>query len=122
MNTIPPTETLSNHINQNGVKPGIKKLNQFIQVLQLRGTPALYSQDGKGELAMVHVKFFDPCGSWTWYATEFDGKDQCFGVVCGFERELGYFSLAELSQVKGAMGIGIEIDTHFLPQPLDKCK
>jgi hypothetical protein len=122
MKTIPATETLSRHINQNGVKPGVKKFNQFIQAMQLRGVPALYSQDGKGEQAFAYVKFFDPCGSWTWYASEFDGKDQCFGVVCGFERELGYFSLSELSRVQGAMGIGIEIDTYWTPKPLDKCK
>ena len=122
MKTIPATETLSRHINQNGVRPGVKKFNQFVQAMQLRGTPKLYSQDGKGEKAIAHVKFFDPSGSWTWYASEFDGSDQCFGVVCGHERELGYFSLSELSKVQGAMGIGIEIDTNWTPKPLDECK
>jgi len=122
MKTIPATETLSRHINQNGVKPGIKKFNQFVEALNLRGTPKLYSQDGKGGLAIAHVKFFNPCGGETWYASEFDGQDLCFGACCLHERELGYFSLAELSQVKGAMGIGIEIDTHWTPKPLDNCK
>ncbi len=45
---------------------------------------------------MVWVKFFDPTGSWTWYATEFDGEDEFFGLVHGFVKELGYFSLDEL--------------------------
>jgi hypothetical protein len=122
MKTIPANESLSRHINQNGVKPGIKKFNQFVEAMKLRGVPALYSQDGQGEKAIAHVKLFDPCGSFTWYLTEFDGSDLCFGACCLFERELGYVSLSELSVTKGAMGIGIEIDTHFTPQPLDKCE
>ena len=38
------------------------------------------SQDGKGDEAIVIVKFFDPTGGWTWYATEFDGKDIFSGL------------------------------------------
>ena len=58
--------------------------------------PGLYEQDGLGDDAIVHVKFFTPDSNWTWYATEFDGKDTFFGLVDGFEMELGYFSLSEL--------------------------
>ncbi len=70
-------------------------------------------QDGKdaGEHICV-VKFFDPTGSWTWYATEFDGEDTFFGLVDGFELEWGSFSLAELKSVRGALGLGIERDLY----------
>lgn len=61
----------------------------------------------------IIAKFFDPCGSWTWYATEFDGKDTFFGLVDGFEKELGYFSLSELQSIKGPLGIGIERDRYY---------
>ena len=71
------------------------------------------SQDGKGEEAICVVKFFDPTGSWTWYATEFDGKDTFFGLVDGFELEWGPFSLSELKSVKGPLGLGIERDRYF---------
>ena len=80
--------------------------------------PPLYSQDGKGDQAIAHVKFFTPDSSWTWYATEFDGKDTFFGLVDGFERELGYFSLAELSTAKGPLGLPIERDMHWTPTAL----
>ena len=53
------------------------------------------SQDGKCEEAICIVKFFDPTGSWTWYATEFDGEDTFFGLVDGFELEWGDFSLSK---------------------------
>ena len=71
------------------------------------------SQDGKGEEAICVVKFFDPTGSWTWYATEFDGKDTFFGLVDGFELEWGSFSLSEMQSVKGRFGLGIERDRYF---------
>ena len=61
----------------------------------------------------IVCKFFDPTGSWTWYATEFDGDDTFFGFVRGFENELGYFSLSELKNVRLPFGLGIERDLHF---------
>ena len=84
--------------------------------------PALYSQENEPD-PMVHVKFFDPTGSWTWYATEFDPKEGTFfGLVKGFEEELGYFSLAELESVRGRLGLGIERDLHFTPCRLSAIK
>ena len=75
--------------------------------------PDLREQEMAGDMAKIHVKFFDPTGSWTWYATEFDGDDTFFGLVDGHEKELGYFSLSELQSIKGRFGLGIERDMHF---------
>ena len=62
----------------------------------------------------IIVKFFDPTGSWTWYATEYNPKDKIFfGLVHGHDKELGYFSLKELESVKGPFGLGIERDRYF---------
>ncbi|HFC12985.1 MAG TPA: DUF2958 domain-containing protein [Anaerolineae bacterium] len=66
---------------------------------------------------IIVCKFFDPCSQWTWYATEFDGNDTFFGYVVGSAKELGYFSLTELSEFRGRLGLGIERDLHF-----DECK
>jgi len=108
---------------QNGVRPGPKKLAQFIEVLQLTETPALYSQEGQGDDALVHVKLFDPSGSWTWFITEFDEKEHvAFGLVDGHNAEVGYIDLNELANVAGRGGIGIEIDMHFKPQTLKACR
>ena len=66
------------------------------------------------------VKFFQPWGSWTWYAVEFDARDRFFGLVDGFELEWGYFSLRELKSVKGPWGLTIERDLYFgMPQMKD---
>jgi len=78
-----------------------------------KGIPKLGEQEHLGKNAIIHVKFFDPCGSWSWFATEFDGEDTFFGLVHGHEKELGYFSLTELQSVRGRFGLGIERDLHF---------
>ena len=67
------------------------------------------------------VKFFTPDSNWTWYATEYDGEDTFFGLVDGFEKELGYFSLSELKSVRGMLGLPIERDRWFNPKPLSEC-
>ena len=84
----------------------------------LKKLPELYSQEEKGLEAVAVVKFFTPDSSWTWYATEFDGEDLFFGLVDGFEKELGYFRLSELKQVKGKLGLPIERDRYFEPKQL----
>ena len=77
--------------------------------------PAWGSTDGQGDDASVVVKFFTPDSNWTWYAVEFDGDDTFYGLVCGHETELGYFSLRELQSIKGPMRLGIERDMHLGP-------
>jgi hypothetical protein len=81
--------------------------------------PALYEQDGLGDDAIVHAKFFTPDGSWTWYATEYDPETRMFfGLVDGFDKELGYFSLDELESGRGVLGLPIERDAWFKPTKL----
>jgi hypothetical protein len=86
--------------------------------------PPLYANEALGlaDLAVVVVKFFTPWTNWTWYATEFDGEDRFFGLVCGHEREMGYFSLSELESIKGPFGLKIERDLHWTPKPIRECK
>jgi hypothetical protein len=91
--------------------------------------PPLYSQDGKGGKAVVYAKYFTPSSSWTWFATEGEpvldesGKEvdfKFFGLVEGHEKELGYFVLSELEEVRGPMGLPIERDLHFKPKMLEE--
>ncbi len=72
---------------------------------------------------IVVAKFFDPTGSWTWFATEYDPADKTFfGMVHGFEKELGRFSLEELESVVGRFGLGIERDINFQEKKLSEIK
>lgn len=65
----------------------------------------------------IIVKFFNPTGRGTWYATEWDPTTGLFfGFVSLFNDyndELGYFSLEELEEFEGHMELGIERDMYF---------
>lgn len=80
--------------------------------------PPLYSGEELGMESLAQVKFFTPDSNWTWYASEFDGEDILFGLVSGFEVELGYFSLSELESVRGPLDLPIERDLYFEPKTL----
>ena len=80
--------------------------------------PKLYENEEYGLEAKALVKFFTPDSNWTWFATEFDGDDTFFGLVSGFEVEMGYFSLSELEAARGPWGLPIERDLYFKPKTL----
>ena len=94
----------------------------YARMAGLRGAFCLLwptrSNESLGLDALAQAKFYAPDGDWIWYASEFDGQDVFFGLVSGFEVELGYFLLSELEEVRGPMGLQIERDTHFEPRKL----
>jgi hypothetical protein len=80
--------------------------------------PRLYANEEVGMEALAPLKFFTPDANWTWYPTEFDGEDTFFGLVSGYEVELGYFTLSELEEVRGGLALPIERDLYFTPTTL----
>ncbi len=73
-------------------------------------------------IPMARVKLFDPTGSWTWYVNSYDPETrEAYGLVDGFEREYGYFSMAELVAIRGRFGLPIERDLHWAARPLAEC-
>ena len=86
--------------------------------------------ENSGEKALAAVKFFDPTGSWTWYAAEGQKQDDgdwlFWGAVDGFEFEYGYFTLSELQHAKtgciGLQSLPIERDLYFKPTPLSELR
>jgi hypothetical protein len=84
--------------------------------------PKRYSTEQHGMKAIAPIKFFTPDANWTWYPTEFDGDDLFFGLVSGFELELGYFTLSELEGVRGLFGLPIERDLYFTPKSLHQLR
>lgn len=84
--------------------------------------PKLYANEALGLDAIAPVKFFTPDSNWTWWPTEFDGDDLLFGLVSGFEVELGYFRLSELESVRGPLNLPIERDLYYSPKSLAELK
>lgn len=77
------------------------------------------TEEKSGNQTMVLAHFFT--GSWDWWATEYDpGRRTFFGLVKGFEVELGYFSLDEMEALScdvRPLG-GIERDLYWTPKSL----
>ena len=83
--------------------------------------PRLYATE-RADDPIVQAKLFTPWADWTWFVTEFDGEDKCFGLVSGHEVELGYFSLSEIAALEGpadlpwGLGAGRELAWRHRPR------
>jgi|GEM_PF-788573 len=67
---------------------------------------------------IVWFKFFHPLSSWTWYLTEYDPAERlAFGLVAGFETEIGYFSIEELEDLE-VRGLKVEREIWTRPAPI----
>src|SRR6266481_9429441 len=91
--------------------------------------PRLYAQEDVPTAdKVVHVKFFQPWGRWTWWAIEGepvgDADYQFFGYVQGLAGcdEWGYWNLSQLEEVRGPGGLKIERDLWFTPTKVSEIK
>lgn len=98
----------------------ISRGHELLDQVSREKLPPLYANEAVGLAALALVKFFTPDSDWTWYASEFDGDDTFFGLVSGFEVELGYFALSELEEARGPLGLPIERDLYFEPKALNE--
>ncbi|WP_026804112.1 DUF2958 domain-containing protein [Aliarcobacter lanthieri] len=91
---------------------------------QVNKLPPLYATENIATKdKIVKIKFFTPDSNWTWYAVEYDKNEKIFfGYVNGHYPEWGYFSLQELEQIRGKLGLPIEIDKYFKEQPFGQIK
>lgn len=81
------------------------------------------SQDGVKD-PIVIAKFFNPTGAGNWFATEYDPEEKVFfGYVSIYGDECdewGSFSLKELEEFKGRMGLGIEREIYTSEKPISE--
>ena len=88
--------------------------------------PPLYANDGADDpdAVVARVKLFCPYNGWRWYITEWDAETgECFGLVEGFETELGYFTLDELAKATVLGGVpAIERDLYWEPTTLGEIR
>lgn len=91
-------------------------MSKLIPQTLLSDIPDLYDTEGQTN-PLCYVKLFTPDSNWTWYIIEFSRSDAktCYGYVKGLESELGYFTLEELEEVHGPLGLAIERDLSFTP-------
>ena len=88
------------------------------ELIEEMNIPKLYETE-RTINPICYVKLFTPDSVFTWFIIELSiDEDTCYGFVKGFESELGYFSLKELENIKGALGLAVERDTSFIPTAL----
>ena len=72
----------------------------------------------------VIVKFFNPTGAGTWFATEYNKQDRIFfgyaSISGDHNDEWGYFSLSELENFRGIGGLGIERDLYCIEKRISE--
>ena len=75
--------------------------------------------EGSSMDQMVVAKFFNPLGDWKWYLMNMEDESGCYawGIVKGFEVEVGSFSITEMEDIKLPFGMGIERDKYWKPIP-----
>lgn len=100
----------------------MQRAHELLPASIAKDIPPLYSTEHEAD-PTVHVKWFTPDSSWTWYIIEYDpASGLCFGLVEGLETELGYISLLEVAQARGPLGLKVERDLHFTPCPLSQLR
>ena len=88
--------------------------------------PALYANENVEDYdsVLAPVKLFSPYANWTWYITEWNAETgECFGLVDGFEKELGYFDLTEMAEATVLGGVpAVERDLYWKPTSLGEIR
>ena len=107
-----------NHSGQRGHKLMAKELGDTIPAIGANENVKDYDD------VLAPAKLFSPFNGWTWYITEWDAATGlCFGLVQGFETELGYFDLTELAEVTVFGGVpAVERDLYWQPQTLGEIR
>ncbi len=84
----------------------------------MKKTPPIGTNaNGRLEDLKFIFKLFTPWSNWTWYVAEANFETgEMFGLVEGFEKEVGYFNLNELLEIRGTLGLKIERDRWFKPK------
>ncbi|MCT7535626.1 DUF2958 domain-containing protein [Aliarcobacter cryaerophilus] len=98
-------------------------MSKLLPLSIIKNIPNLYETENQEE-KICYVKLFLPNSNWTWYIIEIDKSDYntCYGLVDGFEQELGYFSLSELESISDSYGLKAELDSSFKATKLSKIK
>ena len=116
--TTPTTVWRDKHSGARGHELMTKEVGDAIPAIYANKNVESYDE------VLAPVKLFSPYGNWTWYVTEMDPETgTCFGLVEGFETELGYFDLTELAEATVLGGVpAVERDLYWKPKTLGEIR
>ena len=88
--------------------------------------PAIGANDNVDDYddVLAPAKLFSPHTGWRWYITEWDPETgTCFGLVEGFETELGFFHLTELAESTVLGNVpAVERDLYWEPKTIGEIR
>ena len=89
-------------------------------------TPAIGANEEVDDYdeVLAEARLFCPYTGWRWYVTEWDPETgMCFGLVEGFEVELGYFDLTELAESTVLGNVpAVERDLYWEPKTIGEIR
>ena len=96
-------------------------MSKLLTQEQINNIPTFYETEDEKD-PLCHIKLFTLDSNWSWYIIEISKEDNvtCFGYVIGLESELGYFNLDVIENIRGTLGLAVEVDIHFTPTLLSK--
>ena len=99
----------------------MKKMMLLTKELRRR-IPAFYGTEQTPTLDKIaQASFFLADCRWYWYPIEFDGQDECFGLVVGTYVEFGSFQLSSLGLIRGPWGYMSSGTEDFSPCQCARC-
>lgn len=102
-----------------------ENIKELVQRLEI---PALYELEAKDPSeVIIPLRFEDLFSNWEWYVWEAEIQEEeqdilFFGYVNGFEKEMGYFTLSQFSEVNSSDVPRILPDFDFEPITLKELK
>ena len=119
------TQTRTNATSWQDAHSGLRGHELMTQELG-DAIPALHTNENVRDHddVLAPAKLFSPYGNWTWFITEWDPETGlCFGLVEGFEKELGYFDLTELAEATVFGGVpAVERDLYWQPKTIGEIR
>ena len=107
-----------NHSGPRGHKLMTRELGDTIPAIRTNENVKDY------DTVLAPAKLFSPYSNWTWFITEWEAETGlCFGLVEGFETELGYFDLTELAEATVFGGVPtVERDLYWKPRTIGEIR
>ncbi|MFC1961059.1 hypothetical protein ACFLYO_10155 [Chloroflexota bacterium] len=90
-----------------------------LQPEHFRHLPLPFQPESEGGHALAQVRLHLPGSYRLWYPSAFDGEDLFFGLVVESEITCDYFSLSDLTQMRGPDDQPVQPDPTFTPHSLD---
>lgn len=98
----------------------ITNIPATLQPEHFRNLPVPFQAESESGHALTQARLHLPGSYCLWYPSAFDGEDLFFGLVVESEITCDYFSLSDLTQMRGPDDQPVQSDPTFTPHSIDE--